>query len=98
MQTLYIPITQNFHGQAKVIPMNASPLNDWISLEDAAKLFTSTKHPDGIKPETLKKKVWKRNGKSQLPAGSFVWSPTGWRFHKPTLLGLKSIVLLNPAA
>lgn len=92
MQKLYIPIVQK--QMAKVIPLNASPLNEWIDVVEAAKLFVSAKHPEGIKPESLKNKVWNR----KLPKGSYTWSPAGWKFHKPTLLGLKCIVHYNPAA
>lgn len=92
MQKLYIPIAQR--PQAKVIPLNASPLDEWIDVVEAAKLFVSAKHPQGIKPESLKNKIWN----NKLPKAAYNCTPAGWRFHKPTLLGLKSIAHFNSAA
>ena len=89
MNKLYIPLTQTH--LAKVIPLNASPIDEWISLEDAARLFQSTKHPKGIQPKSFLNKVWKKPNEGGLPFGSFTWSPTGWWFHKPSLMGLRSL-------
>ncbi len=84
MKRLYIPATMQ---QAKVIPLNASPLDEWITLEEAANLFKTPKHPNGIKPESLKNKVWRK----ELPKHAYAYGPTGWWFHKPTLMGLRSV-------
>ena len=94
MDKYYIPIETNHH--AKVIPIScAIPVSkstdEWIGPEEAAKLFRSGK---GITVRSLMNLVYD----FKIPSGACIHSITGWRFHKPTLLGLKSIILLNPAA
>lgn len=88
---LYLPAVQTH--QAKVIPMHAAPLDEWITLLEAAKLFTSPKHPGGILPKSLKNKTFKKKGKpAQLPWYAYTYGPAGWFFHKPTLMGLRKVI------
>lgn len=75
----------------KVIPMYGTHISEWITAEEAAKLFRSGK---GISVRSLMNKVY--GGK--LPKDAFVHSPAGWRFHLPSLLGLRGILVNDAAA
>ena len=65
----YIP-----KSQARVIPINAAPLDEWIPLDMAARLFITAKHPNGILPKSLVNKA----NRGELPDGCFTCGPTGW--------------------
>lgn len=56
-------------------------LKEWVGPETARKLFNEGK---GIKRDSLMNKVYEK----KLPAKAVKKTPTGYRFHIPTLIGL----------